>query len=97
MRDVDDMVFQNEDWARLAQSNGHLQVALGSELAQDAYAKLRIWDIAKIMSHRFPAARFLVDGLFPEGVILLAGRAKIGKTFLALGIAVAKALVPCNT
>ncbi|NNE69108.1 MAG: hypothetical protein HKN29_01960 [Rhodothermales bacterium] len=39
----------------------------------------------------FPEARFLVEGVLPEGVTLLGGRAKAGKTYLLFGLSVALA------
>ena len=39
----------------------------------------------------FPAVRWAVPGLIPEGVAILAGSPKIGKSWLALGVAVAVA------
>ena len=40
---------------------------------------------------QFPAIRWAVPSLIPEGVAILAGSPKIGKSWLALGIAVAVA------
>ncbi len=42
----------------------------------------------ELMSTEFKPVSFLVDGLLPEGAYLLAGRPKIGKSWLALQIAV---------
>ena len=39
----------------------------------------------------FPALRYAVPGLIPEGLALLAGKPKFGKSFLALGIGIAVA------
>jgi hypothetical protein len=38
-----------------------------------------------------PPVRWAVPGILPEGLSLLAGKPKLGKSWLALGLAVAKA------
>lgn len=42
--------------------------------------------VESLMSREFPPLRWLVDGLIPEGLTLLAGRPKIGKSWLALDL-----------
>jgi hypothetical protein len=48
-----------------------------------------IFSIADLLSQDLPPARWVVPDLLPEGVTLLAGKPKIGKTWLAQGLAVA--------
>jgi hypothetical protein len=46
------------------------------------------WSAAELLGKSFPPARFAVDGLIPEGVTVLAGAPKVGKSWLALNIGV---------
>jgi AAA domain len=48
-----------------------------------------IFSIADLLSQELPPAKWIVPDLLPEGVTLLAGKPKIGKTWLAQGLAVA--------
>jgi AAA domain len=43
----------------------------------------------ELMEATFPEPRFIVDGLLPDGVAMLAGKSKMGKSWLAMQIAVA--------
>jgi hypothetical protein len=44
-----------------------------------------------LMAAELPPVRWIVEGLLPEGVALLAGKPKLGKSWLALGLCVAVA------
>lgn len=46
---------------------------------------------AELMRRDIPALRFIVEGLLPEGMVILAGRPKQGKSWLALLCALAVA------
>ena len=46
---------------------------------------------ADLMEEELPPVRWAVPGILPEGLSLLAGKPKLGKSWLALGLAVAKA------
>ncbi len=46
---------------------------------------------ADLMREELPPVRWAVPGILPEGLSLLAGKPKLGKSWLALGLAVAKA------
>ena len=46
---------------------------------------------ADLMKEDLPPVRWAVPGILPEGLSLLAGKPKLGKSWLALGLAVAKA------
>jgi hypothetical protein len=46
---------------------------------------------SELMAREIPPARWVVPGMVPEGVALLAGKAKLGKSWLALGLCVAVA------
>lgn len=50
------------------------------------------WTAAEIMAMDFPEPRWAIPGLVAEGVTLLAGAPKIGKSWLALNISTAVAL-----
>lgn len=44
-----------------------------------------------LMARELPPVRWAVPGILPEGLALLAGKPKLGKSWLALGLAIAKA------
>jgi len=46
--------------------------------------------VAELLNMDFGDAKWVVEGLIPEGCTVLAGRAKIGKTFFALNLSMAK-------
>jgi hypothetical protein len=48
-------------------------------------AKPRIWTSAELLAEEFPEPRFIVPEIVPEGLMLLAGRPKLGKSWLLLG------------
>ncbi|MGH3502552.1 MAG: AAA family ATPase [Nocardioidaceae bacterium] len=45
------------------------------------------WTAAELMATRFPEPKWAVPGLITEGVSLLAGPPKVGKSYLCLGLA----------
>lgn len=49
------------------------------------------WSAEDLMGATFPEPKWAVPGLIPEGVTLLAGAPKVGKSWLALGLAQAVA------
>ncbi len=49
------------------------------------------WTASDLLAHTFPAPRWAVPGVLAEGVNLLAGAPKVGKSWAALNIAVAVA------
>ena len=46
-----------------------------------------IWTLAELYATHFPPPAFVVDNLLPHGLTILAGRPKLGKSWLALQIA----------
>ena len=46
---------------------------------------------AELMAREIPPVRWIVPGIVPEGMALLAGKPKLGKSWLALGLCVAVA------
>jgi RecA-family ATPase len=53
--------------------------------------RLGLTSSAALIAKELPAVRFVVPGLIAEGLTLLAGKAKIGKSWLILGMAIAVA------
>ena len=49
------------------------------------------WTAADLMATEFPPVRFAVPGLVPEGLMILGGKPKLGKSWLVLGWACAVA------
>lgn len=49
------------------------------------------WTADELMAERFPPVRWAVPGLIAEGVNLLAGPPKVGKSWLSLGLALSVA------
>lgn len=69
---------------------------LDLESAERIEAQQRARDLPLISakalgSMAFPAIKFIVPGILPEGATILAGRPKLGKSWLALDIALAVA------
>lgn len=48
-----------------------------------------VWTADELMAHDFPPMRWAVDGVLAEGVNVLAGSPKLGKSWMALGLGVA--------
>jgi hypothetical protein len=49
------------------------------------------WSAADLLAADFPPVRWAVDGVIADGLTILAGSPKVGKSWLALGLAVAVA------
>ena len=49
----------------------------------------KVWSVAALLCAEFPEPKWAVPGLLPAGLVVLAGRPKLGKSWLALQIAVA--------
>lgn len=68
---------------------------MGAEAANGHRTSARIFPgtftVAELMGEDLPPVRWAVPGILPEGLSLLAGKPKLGKSWLALGLAVAKA------
>jgi hypothetical protein len=67
-----------------AANNGHAGEGEGKKEVK----RPRIINAKALDKIQFPPIRWAVPGLIPEGVTLLAGRPKLGKSWLALGVAV---------
>lgn len=57
----------------------------------DGKPKLIVHSAADLMAKKFAPIRWAVDGILPEGVALLAGSPKIGKSWVALDLCIAVA------
>jgi len=67
----------------------HLEPALFSLLCGETGADKIEWTAAELYAADFAPPRMVVDGLLPTGLTILAGRPKLGKSWLALQIAAA--------
>ena len=76
--DVDRM--EDEMAARLAQRRAR-------RLAADRPEAKTSWTVAELLTASFPEPQWAVPGILPVGLSFLAGRPKIGKSWLALQIA----------
>lgn len=45
------------------------------------------WTVQELLNTHFPEPKWAIPGLLPEGLIILAGRPKVGKSWLALQMA----------
>src|ERR687886_2979969 len=60
-------------------------------LAKKNGGKPEIFTALELMALELPPVRWAVPGIVPEGVTLLAGKPKLGKSWLTLGLGVATA------
>lgn len=67
---------ESTDAGEDAESNGHATATINA---------------ADLMAKELPPVRWCVPGLLPEGVTILAGKPKLGKSWLAFGLAIAVA------
>lgn len=63
--------------------------AVASLRAADPEPPKRVWSASDLLSATFPDPKFAVPELLPVGLVVLAGRPKLGKSWLPLQIAVA--------
>lgn len=63
-----------------------LDLKIGGEL-KDSDA-LQTFSLASLMEKDFPPVKWAVKGLLPEGTMLFAGKPKMGKSWLALGVCI---------
>lgn len=62
-----------------------------SDAGTTAGHKPSILSAKELLAKSFPEPKYAVDGLLPEGVTVLVGKPKLGKSWLVIGIAVAVA------
>jgi hypothetical protein len=53
--------------------------------------RAHVFTAASLRTKQFAPTSYVVPGIFPEGLTILAGRPKIGKSWMALDVALAKA------
>ena len=75
--------WQRQDEVQQIRATGSLGSTLGST---DGFYTLK-----ELMAHTFPPPRWAVEGVLPDGLTLLGGRPKIGKSWLVLNLALAVA------
>jgi hypothetical protein len=56
--------------------------------------RTRVFDAAGLHSKTFTEVKYVIPNLIPEGVSILAGRPKVGKSWMALDLALTTALNP---
>ncbi|WP_371497657.1 AAA family ATPase [Kitasatospora sp. NBC_00374] len=61
-------------------------VAPALPAADQAARPKTVWTATELMATRFPEPKWAVPGFFAEGVSLLAGPPKVGKSWLSLGL-----------
>jgi len=54
---------------------------------KDAKPHPKIWKASELLAEDFPPAKYIVEKVLPQGATLLAGKSKIGKSWLSLGLA----------
>lgn len=64
-------------------------VAIAALRATDAAPAKQLWSVADLLSTQFPDLKWAIPGLLPSGLVVLAGRPKLGKSWLSLQMAVA--------
>jgi hypothetical protein len=57
----------------------------------ETFNKIKFASASALLTREFPEQKFAIDGLLAEGVTIFAGRPKLGKSWCALGLAVAVA------
>jgi hypothetical protein len=78
------------DLERLCGGDGELQ-ALGATSPNGNGKLPESITAAELLGLKLPPIQWAIPDILPEGVALLAGRAKVGKSFLALGLGIAVA------
>ncbi len=51
-------------------------------------SKRQRWSVAELLNTEFPEPKWAIPGLIPEGLTIIAGRPKVGKSWLALQAAI---------
>jgi hypothetical protein len=87
---IDDLLASGHEPTLLAGEDAHAAV---NNIVVEATGVWRILKNAvsatELMAIEFPQPRWIVPGIVPEGTTILAGKLKMGKSWLALGISVA--------
>ena len=86
-RDVRNMC---EAWRR-KKANGQHSQGTGTSDSKPESWRQHAMTASELQDKQFPALTYVVDRLIPEGLTILAGRPKVGKTWLALDVCLAVA------
>ena len=78
------------DWLMKKGDKDKLELIVGST-NPDERIRPKFWTAPELMAEKFQDQRFAVPGLITEGFTLLVGAPKVGKSWLALNLAVAVA------
>jgi hypothetical protein len=68
------------------QQQPHLRAVSSGDVGAGAATLRTSWSADELMAMRFPDPRWAVPGILAEGVSLLAGPPKVGKSWLSLGL-----------
>ena len=79
-----------ETWRR-KKANGQHSQGTGTSDSKPESWRQHAMTASELQDKTFPALTYVVDGLIPEGLTILAGRPKVGKSWLALDICLAVA------
>ena len=79
------------DFNDLAMDDGPDAIVTAIHRAKPVQATHQQLTASELQALNFPPIKYIVPGYVPEGLTILAGRPKIGKSWAALGIAVAVA------
>lgn len=63
--------------------------SLAQLIAGDPQPTKLVWTVAELLTAEFPDPKWAIPGLLPAGLVVLAGRPKLGKSWLSLQMAVA--------
>ena len=89
---IDDLLASGQEPRLLVGEDAHAAV---NEIVAEATGVSRILKNAvratELLAIEFPEPRWIVPGIIPEGTTILAGKPKMGKSWLALGTSVAVA------
>lgn len=71
-----------EAWRRLGLAMNEIDAP-----ANDAEGRKIRWTFDELLSTDFPEPEWIINGILPVGLVILAGKPKVGKSFLALQLA----------
>jgi hypothetical protein len=86
-----------KDWAQAHADGADIHALADAEWAKVAKVhpaptwRERVFTAAALQHKQFPPITYVVDGLIPDGLSMLVGRPKVGKSWMALDIALAVA------
>src|SRR6185312_7759941 len=85
--------WQQDDLAeKVANAYRYGQNSPGAALPQADFKPVpKEGTAAWLLQQDFPPVRWIIDGLLPEGLTILAGKPKLGKSWMALDWLLAKA------